>query len=185
MHIEKELINACIEGKRSAQNKLYREVFSYLMSICMRYKNDYDTAGGSLNAIFLKILTKLDTFKQEESFIAWIKKVAVNHLIDEYRQHKREREKVSYLEEEKKATLNGSTAHFKEEEMNADYLLDMIRELPPTTAQVFNLYAIDGYKHREIAELLEMSANTSKWHLREARMKLKEKLKVFNETISL
>jgi len=50
---------------------------------------------------------------------------------------------------------------------------------------VFNLYAIDGYKHREIAELLEMSENTSKWHLREARIKLKEKLKVFNETISL
>lgn len=185
MHIERDLINACIEGKRAAQNELYREVFSYLMNICMRYKNDYDTAGCSLNAIFLKVLTNLHTFKQEESFIAWIKRIAVNHLIDEYRQHKREREKVSYLEEEKKATLNGSTGHFKEEEMNADYLLEMIRELPTVTAQVFNLYAIDGYKHREIAEMLDMSENTSKWHLREARIKLKEKLKVFNETISL
>ena len=185
MQIEKDLIKACIEGKRTAQNELYREVFSFLMNICMRYKNDYDTAGGSLNAIFLKILTKLHTFKQEESFISWIKKIAVNHLIDEYRQHKREKNKVSYLEEEIKTTLNGSTAHFKEEEMNADYLLEMIRELPTMTAQVFNLHAIDGYKHKEIAEMLGMSANTSKWHLRDARIKLKEKLKVFNETISL
>ena len=185
MQIKKDLINACLEGKRAAQNELYREVFSYLMNICMRYKNDYDTAGVSLNAIFLKILSKLDTFKQEESFIAWIKRIAVNHLIDEYRQHKRERAKLGYIEEESKAELNGSAAHEKEAEMNADYLIQMIKELPPLTAKVFNLYAIDGYKHREIGELLEMSENTSKWHLREARIKLKEKLKVFNETISL
>jgi len=106
MQIKKDLINACLEGKRAAQNELYREVFSYLMNICMRYKNDYDTAGASLNAIFLKILSKLDTFKQEESFIAWIKRIAVNHLIDEYRQHKRERAKLGYIEEEYKAELN-------------------------------------------------------------------------------
>lgn len=174
-----------MEGKRTAQNELYREVFSYLMNICMRYKNDYDTAGASLNAIFLKILTNLHTFKQEESFIAWIKRIAINHLIDEYRKHKRERQKVGYLEDEKQVPLNGSTSHSKEDEMSADYLLEMIRELPATTAQVFNLYAIDGYKHREIAEMLAMSENTSKWHLREARIKLKEKLKVFNETLSL
>lgn len=185
MHIDKDLIKACISGKQAAQNELYREVFSYLMNICIRYKNDYDTAGGSLNAIFLKILTNLHIFKHEESFIAWIKRIAVNHLIDEYRHHKREMEKLSYIEEEKKAILNGSTGHFKEEEMNADYLLEMIHELPTMTAKVFNLYAIDGYKHKEIAEILIMSENTSKWHLREARKKLKEKLKVFNETISL
>src|SRR5690606_2708660 len=119
MQIKKDLINACLEGKRAAQNELYREVFSYLMNICMRYKNDYNTAGGSLNAIFLKVLTNLHTFKQDEFFMAWIKKIAVNHLIDEYRIHKREREKLSYLEEEVQNTLNGSTAHLKEEEMNA------------------------------------------------------------------
>ena len=60
----------------------------------------------------------------------------------------------------------------------------MVRQLPSMTAKVFNLYAIDGYKHREIAEMLEMSENTSKWHLREARMKLKAKLEAFNETIA-
>lgn len=185
MYIEKDLINACIEGDRRAQNELYRELFSYLMNICMRYKNDYDTAGGSLNAIFLKILLKLHTFKQEDSFIMWIKRIAINHLIDEYRKNKREKERLTYLEEEKKASVNGSTAHKKEEEMNTDYLLEMIRRLPAMTGQVFNLYAIDGYNHREIGEMLEMSENTSKWHLRNARKKLKEKLKIFNESFSL
>ena len=184
MQIEKEVLEACIKQDRLAQNKLYRQVFSYLMSICIRYKNDYDTAGASLNSIFLKILDNLDTFKKEESFIAWIKRIAVNHLIDEYRKQKREQERLTYIEDIHSCTSN-TVLHQKEGELESEYLLDMIRELPPLTAKVFNLFAIDGYKHREIAVLLKMSENTSKWHLREARIKLKAKLEIFNETASL
>ena len=183
MQINKELIEACLNNERSAQNRLYKEVFSYLMNICMRYKNDYDTAGASLNTIFLKILTHLPSFQADNSFIAWMKRIAINHLIDEYRKHKRETSRVNYMEE---ISLSKSpvTLHEREAEMDSEYLLQMIRELPPVTSKVFNLYAIDGYKHKEIGELLNMSENTSKWHLREARKQLKEKLEVFNETIT-
>ncbi len=180
MQIDKKLLEDCLKQKRQAQNRLYKEVFSYLMNICIRYKNDYDTAGASLNAIFLKILTNLENFRKEDAFIPWMKRIAVNHLIDEYRKEKREKEKVSFLEE---VRSHSSSIHEKEAELDSEYLLEMVKQLPSMTAKVFNLYAIDGFKHREIAELLEMSENTSKWHLREARKKLQAKLEVFNETV--
>ena len=180
MQIDKKLIDSCIKQERAGQNQLYKEVFSYLMNICMRYKNDYDTAGASLNAIFLKILDNLEKFRKDDSFIAWMKRIAVNHLIDEYRKDKRTNKNTSYLEDRKVET--SASFHEKEAEMDSEYLLQMIKELPETTAKVFNLHAIDGFKHREIAEILKMNENTSKWHLREARIKLKAKINVFNET---
>lgn len=181
MKIDQDLIQACLDNKRSAQNQLYKETFSYLMNICIRYKNDYDTAGASLNAIYLKILDNLYKFRQEDSFIPWIKRIAVNHLIDEYRKEKREKEKLSYIDEVGQNHSNHSSFHAGEADMDSEYLLQMIRELPTMTAKVFNLYAIDGYKHKEIGKMLDMSENTSKWHLREARIKLKAKLKRFHQ----
>ncbi|MBD98445.1 MAG: RNA polymerase subunit sigma-70 [Verrucomicrobia bacterium] len=182
MKITKEILDACLQGKRSAQNELYKEVFSYLMSICIRYKNDYDSAGSSLNSIFLKILSNLSQFNNKDSFVAWMKRIAVNHLIDEYRKQKREQSRVSYLDDLSVSKLPFSI-HAKEAELECEYLLKMIRELPVLTAKVFNLYAIDGFKHREIGELLEMSENTSKWHLSQARKKLQAKLELFNQAI--
>jgi RNA polymerase sigma-70 factor (ECF subfamily) len=149
----------------------------------MRYKNDYDTAGVSLNTIFLKILDNLHRFRKEDSFISWIKRIAVNQLIDEYRKQKREMEKLNYMEE-LSVSKSPSVIHEKEAEIDSEYLLEMIRTLPPVTSRVFNLYAIDGFKHREIAEMLEMSENTSKWHIREARKILQAKLEVFNEKVT-
>ena len=184
MQIDKKLLEACSKQERLAQNQLYKEVFSYLMNICMRYKNDYDTAGASLNAIFFKVLQNLEKFRKEDSFVPWMKRIAVNHLIDEFRKQKRENEKLSFVEHLGNSS-HAASHHEKEAEMDCQYLLDMIKKLPEVTAKVFNLYAIDGFKHREIAELLAMSENTSKWHLREARKKLKMQLEHFNETVSL
>ena len=182
MKIPQELLEACIKQERAAQNQLYKEVFSYLMNICMRYKNDYDTAGASLNAIYLKVLTNLEKFEQKDSFIGWMKRIAVNHLIDVYRKEKRHKQNLSYTDQDHWDSKQ-STFHEGEADLESQYLLKMIQKLPEASAQVFNLYAIDGYKHREIAELLSMSENTSKWHLREARIKLKAMLEVYNENI--
>ena len=95
---------------------------------------------------------------------------------------KREKEKLSFIDDISYHSTP-SSLHEREAELDSEYLLEMIKQLPSMTAKVFNLYAIDGYKHREIAELLNMSENTSKWHLSEARKKLQAKLQLFNETI--
>src|SRR5690606_26260016 len=121
MQVDKELLEDCIQQKRLAQNRLYKEVFSYLMNICIRYKNDYDTAGASLNAIFLKILDNLKSFRQDDLFVPWMKRIAINHLIDEYRKDKSEKEKIGFYAEEDIANI-GSSFHQKEAELEAEYL---------------------------------------------------------------
>ncbi len=176
MQIDHNLIEGCRKKKRSAQNELYKQVFSFLMNICIRYKNDYETAGASLNYIFLKILNNLDEIDDLKAFPAWIKRIAVNQLIDEYRKDKKDREHLIYVEDHRPYNGYGKSEHLGEQKLDSEYLRDLINKLPPLTKSVFNLYVVDGYKHREIAELLDMSENTSKWHLREARIKLKEEI---------
>lgn len=182
MQIDNDLLKRCLEKDRKSQNQLYELIFSYLMNICIRYKNDNYTAGASLNAIFLKILDNLESFQNEQVFIPWIKRIAVNHLIDEYRSDKTR--KIDYVEDYQNHNTP-TTAHESEEQLESEYLLDLIRQLPPTTMKVFNLYAIDGYKHREIAELLSISESTSKWHLGEARKRLQAMLEYYKQTTEL
>ncbi|MBO6515547.1 MAG: RNA polymerase sigma factor [Bacteroidia bacterium] len=171
----KELINRCISNDRRSQNELYRELFSYLMNICVRYKLNYDDAGSALNLIFLKVLKGLKTFDDSKSFLPWVKTIAIRHLVDEYRMEKRHdtsdltEAATSASDWQKDSALS---------KLNTDDILAMIRKLPTTTASVFNLHVIDGFKHREIAELLHISEGTSKWHLNHARKQLQLFLKV-------
>lgn len=173
MNIQPQLIALCIKQDRKAEYELYKLTYSYLMGICMRYSRDKDTASESLNMGFLKILKNLSTYKPEIPFKSWIRRVMVNTLIDEYRKNKREREKVTYVEE---YYDNSDFSDVNEalSRINYNQLLVQINMLPEATKKVFNLFAIDGYSHKEIGEMLMISEGTSKWHLNAARQKLKE-----------
>lgn len=173
MDIQPQLIASCIKQDRKAEYELYKITYSYLMSICMRYSRDKDTASESLNMGFLKVLKNLSTYKAEVPFKAWIRRIMVNTLIDEYRKHKREREKVTYVEEYYD-TSDFSEVNEALSRINYNQLLSQINLLPEATKKVFNLFAIDGYSHKEIGEMLTISEGTSKWHLNAARQKLKE-----------
>ncbi len=173
MNIQPQLIALCIKQDRKAEYELYKLTYSYLMGICMRYSKDKDTASESLNMGFLKILKNLSTYKPEIPFKSWIRRVMVNTLIDEYRKNKRDREKVTYVEE---YYDNSDFSDVNEalSRINYNQLLVQINMLPEATKKVFNLFAIDGYSHKEIGEMLMISEGTSKWHLNAARQKLKE-----------
>jgi len=173
MIVQPQLIALCIKQDRKAEYELYKLTYSYLMSICMRYSRDKDTASESLNMGFLKILKNLTTYKPEIPFKAWIRRVMVNTLIDEYRKNKREREKVTYVEEYYDSS-DFSDVNEALSRINYNQLLTQINLLPEATKKVFNLFAIDGYSHKEIGEMLMISEGTSKWHLNAARQKLKE-----------
>lgn len=173
MNIQPNLIALCIKQDRKAEYELYKLTYSYLMSICMRYSKDKDTASESLNMGFLKILRNLGTYKPEIPFKAWIRRVMVNTLIDEYRKNVREREKVTYVEEYFDSS-DFSDVNEALSRISYNQILDQIGLLPEATKKVFNLYAIDGYSHKEISEMLSISEGTSKWHLNAARQKLKE-----------
>lgn len=173
MIIQPQLIALCIKQDRKAEYELYKLSYSYLMSICMRYARDRDTASEALNMGYLKILNNLRNYNPEIPFKAWIRRIMVNTLIDEYRKQKREREKVTYVEEYYE-TSDFSEVNEALSKINYKQILEHINKLPEATKKVFNLFVIDGYSHKEIGELLDVSEGTSKWHLNAARQKLKE-----------
>lgn len=173
MNVQPHLIALCLKQDRKAEYELYKQSYSYLMSICMRYSRDKDTASEALNAGYLKILKNLPSYKPEIPFKAWIRQIMINTLIDVYRKHKREREKLTYVDEYFD-TADFSDVNEALARLNCKQILDEIARLPEATRRVFNLFVIDGYSHREIGEMLEISEGTSKWHLNAARQKLKE-----------
>jgi RNA polymerase sigma factor (sigma-70 family) len=181
MDVTPALIESCLKGERRAEHELYKATFSYLMSICIRYTRNRDTAMEVLNIGFYRILKNLDKFKQEAPFKPWARKIMVNTLINEYKKEKIHYGNLQYIE-----TYDGHQSYGQISEaldkVDADAIYAFINKLPAASKQVFNLYFIDGYKHREIAELLGISEGTSKWHLNAAREKLKEMLSDINIT---
>lgn len=176
MNIQPELIKACIKGERKAEYELYKITFSYLMSICIRYTRNNDRAKEVLNMGFYKILTHLKKYNTEEPFKPWIRRIIINTLINEYKKEKTLSQNIQYVEQyydtEHFADINQAISR-----IDVEQIYVFIAQLPPATQQVFNMYFIDGYKHKEIAELLEITEGTSKWHLNAAKEKLKVMLK--------
>ena len=138
-----------------------------MIGMCLRYTQDKNLAMEIVNIGFLKVFKKLDTFKFEGSLEGWIRKIIYHSLADYF---KKKSNKVHFLEIEKGDKPKEN--HILEG-LYAEDILKSIDRLPDATRRVFILYAIEGYKHHEIAEELGISTGTSKWHLSEARKKLK------------
>lgn len=174
MVVTKDIIQGCRKDDRKAQYALYRQCHPVLWSICRRYQSDEQSALASLNIGFFKILSKLDTYQDKVPFEAWIRRIMINTLIDEFRKSAKERNQVQYPDPQQWQVIDESAEQAAEELLSMEQLQAMIQKLPPTSRQVFNLFAIDGYQHAEIAEGLGISLGTSKWHLAEARKRLQK-----------
>lgn len=173
MNVELDLITACINRERKAEYELYKMTYSYLMSICFRYTHSREKAEEMLNVGFLKVLKNLDKYRPGVPFKAWIRKVMVNVLIDEYRKEKIHHAHIEYVEEYAENADHSEENNIMQK-MNVEQILALITKLPPMSQKVFNLYVIDGFNHKEIGDMLNMSEGTSKWHLNFSKNKLKE-----------
>lgn len=169
-----ELINSCIKGKEKAQYELFKLCFPYLMSISMRYHKNEEDALHVLNIAFYKILSNIGSHKQESSFKAWARTIMVNTIITEHRKNVKYKTTMAPVDF---AMENGSLEDWEfdeiNEKINSDFLLDKMNELEEPERTVLNLYVIEGYNHKEIAEMLDFPEGTSKWHLSKARKNLK------------
>ncbi len=134
----------------------------------MRYAKSEDVAMLIINDGFLKVFKQIHTYKGEGSFEGWIRRICFRCLSDHFRKEKSYLSFMVFDEFEKKDSTNALNNIYYEE------LIGLLERLPFASARVFRLYAIEGFKHREIAELLQISEGTSKWHLSEARAALKE-----------
>lgn len=175
--ISTELLKSCVKDDRRSIQVLYEHCFRVFMPVCYRYHNNEEDARASLNIAFMKILKGLETVDGDLNFAAWAKRIMVNTLIDEYRKKKNYNSRVNAKETERELDVEAQPEQ-NEAESNFGYenLMKLVAELPEISRNVFNLYVIDGYNHKEIGEMLGMSEGTSKWHLSTARKILREKL---------
>ena len=161
------MVEGCVKNDRTFQEALYREYYPVMIGMCLRYTQDKNLAMEIVNTGFLRVFKKLDTFQFTGSLEGWIRKIVYHSLADHF---KKKSSKIHFLEIEKG---DKPKENHVLEGLYAEDILKSIDKLPEATRRVFVLFAIEGYKHHEIAEALNISIGTSKWHLSEARKKLK------------
>jgi len=173
----KQLIKKCIKGERSAQKEMYQHYSPVLYAIIKRYlKSEFD-AEDVLIETFMKIYNNLSKFRDEGSFEGWIKKIAIRESLMFLR-----RNKVFQMLIEVDNLLIPQKITYQDEELEYQDILDVLKLLPVGYRTVFNLYEIEGYKHKEIAAQMGISTNTSKSQLRLAKQRLRKLIKEQNRT---
>lgn len=165
-----QVIKGCIEGREEYQKFLYNTFSPTMFGICLRYANDHPSAEDILQEGFIKVFKNLDRFRGDGSFEGWMKRIFVNTAI-EY--HRKSLKHLGHLELNEEY-LNQSIPPSVLQKLYQDDLLKYIQALPVGYRTVFNLYAIEGYNHKEIGVLLKISEGTSKSQLARARAYLKK-----------
>lgn len=166
---EREIISLAVENNRHAQQKIYTKYASKMLSVCRQYTKDLHHAEDLMITAFMKVFANLKNFEHKGSFEGWIRRIMVNECISFIRAQK----KVSYLEDE---YYHEDAFNNIESNLSVDDIQSLIDSLPDGYKMVFNLYAIEGYKHQEIGEMLGISESTSKSQLHHARKMLQEQV---------
>ena len=171
---ESDLIQGCIAGNRRMQEQLYQRFSSRMYAVCLRYAGNAEEAEDILQEGFIKIFKKLDSFRSEGSFEGWIRRIFVNTAIEHFRR-KRYLQPVTEKEEN---TIEGKYISVLDELAEQD-ILSLVQNLSPGYRTVFNMYVVEGYTHKEIADLLGISEGTSKSQLSRAKVILQELVKKY------
>lgn len=169
-----QLITKCKKQELKAQEQLYRLYSGKLFSVCLKYAGNYAEAEDNLQDAFLTIFQKIAQYKNKGSFEGWMKRIAINTALQRYR-------KQQVFEIVNEELLETPEVEIGEEHISLDYLLKIVQELPERYRMVFNLYALDGFSHKEIAEMLDITTGTSKSNLARARGILKGKVEKKND----
>lgn len=167
-----EILKGCVLGKRKAQEQLFHLFSEEMFGVCLYYSKDYTEAEDTLHEGFMKVFQKISQFKGKGSLAGWIKRIMINTALEKYRKHTQ----MYAIGDDINAEHDISPDNVVDD-LSVQDILDMVRELSPQYKMVFNLYAIDGYSHKEISEMLGISEGTSKSNLSRARYILQEKVK--------
>lgn len=171
------IIAGCLQGNRVSQERLYKLMYPKMMSMVKRYTNyhQYHLAEEILNNGFLKVFQKIESYQFKGSFEGWVRKIIYHSIFDYVRQTTKYNDQIVFVD--KDATVDKTVI----DKINYDDIMQLVQELPNNTRAVFNMYVMEGYSHKEISELLEISEGTSKWHLHEGRKILKTKIEFLNK----
>lgn len=166
----KKLIKGCKEQDREAQERLYLKFSPKFFTLCLKYSSNYEQAKDTLQEGFIKIFQNISQYRGKGTFEGWMTRIIINTALKEY-QKKSVFLSITddFIEEEPEVDV-------EVEEMSIDFLIQLIQDLPERYRLVFNLYVMEGYSHKEIAKMLNITEGTSKSNLSRARLKLKERL---------
>jgi RNA polymerase sigma-70 factor (ECF subfamily) len=172
---ETDLIKQCIKNNRKAQTELFRLYKDTLFFTSLKYCRSEADAEDNLHDAFITIFQKIKSFKNKGSFEGWMKRITIYKAIDKYKAKKPVNIEINddILKADYEVEIN--------EELSLDTLLKLIQELPDQYRLVFNLYQLDGYSHKEIAQLLNISEGTSKSNYHRAKMILRDKITQINK----
>lgn len=164
-----DIIRLAVEKNRQAQQLIYNKFSPKMLGVCRQYIKDLQLAEDIMITAFMKVFTNLKLFEHKGSFEGWIRRIMVNECISFIRVHK----KIKFIEDE-----NFFEERFNniESQLSVDDIQHLIDNLPDGYKMIFNLYCIEGYKHQEIAEMLNISEGTSKSQLSHARKILQQQI---------
>ncbi len=165
-----QLIQGCIRNERSSQEKLYHLFYPKMMAMVRRYIDDEMQAEEVMNNGYLRAFQKLNQYNFQGSFEGWLRKIIFHAVSDYVKQNSRYDEKTVLIEKDELVHKDHA------DKLYYDQLLKLVQALPDATRAVFNMYVMEGFTHKEIANLLGISEGTSKWHLSEGRKQLKERI---------
>ena len=172
--IIEQIINECTKQNTKAQEQLYRLLAPKLFGVCLKYSRNYEEAQDNLQESFLIIFEKIGQFKNKGSFEGWAKRVVINYTLQQYRNQNIFEIVSENIPEEESLEID-------DENVSLEFLTQIIQELPDRYRLVFNLYVMDDYSHKEIAEMLTINIGTSKSNLARAKGILKEKITLNNK----
>jgi len=165
-----DIIRGCKKADRIAQERLYKNYYRAMMTVCLRYTKNDEDAVEVLNTGFFKVFKNIQRYDSSKaSLYTWIRTLVINSCLDFIKQ-KKKRENVNELNLDVEVHIAPDVIS----KIKTAELLELVRKLAPATQAVFNLYVVEGYRHKEIAQLLHISEGTSKWHLNEARKNLQQ-----------
>jgi RNA polymerase sigma factor (sigma-70 family) len=165
------LVNKCKAGERKAQELLYKQFAAKMLGVCMRYATDRMEAEDMLQNGFIRVFQKMNDYRGEGSFEGWVRRIMVHSSIEYYRKHHKMMQAVDMDETDEPSVDPVAMAN-----LDAKDLIALIQQLAPGYRMVFNLYAIEGFSHKEIGEIIGISEGASKSQLSRARAILKEQV---------
>ena len=166
---DSDLIAGCIQGDRKMQYELYQRYSPKMFGVCLRYAGNTEEAEDVLQEGFIKIFKKIDSFRSEGSFEGWIRRIFVNTAIEHFR-------RKSYLQpitEREESTVEGQYVSVLDSLAEKD-IIKLVQQLSPGYRTVFNMYVVEGYTHKQIADILGISEGTSKSQLSRAKIILQD-----------
>ena len=173
--LSEQLIHDCAKNDIKAQEQLYRLLSPKLFGVCLKYSRSYEEAQDHLQDGFLIIFDKIRQFNFKGSFEGWARRIMINNVLQQYRG-------VRFMEvadENLRDTTDEEQDMEIDPEVPMDFLVRIIQELPDRYRLVFNLYVVDGFTHKDIADMLDITAGTSKSNLARARVILKQKIEAY------